>query len=181
MKWKVRKSSNTKHSNPVDITARHQHHENLKSYRNLCRWKMYEYEIIEIIKLAPENILQLILKFLNLCLKEHIAPNDWHISLLSPIHKDCPKQNPDNYRGSCLMNNLLKVLCSILNNRLVEHAKQLSLINPEQIGFQENARTSDQILTDKKRKKRFACFIDFKKAFDSIRHNPCSRNCKIVI
>ena len=27
---------------------------------------------IEIIKLAPEKILQLIFKFLNLCLKEHI-------------------------------------------------------------------------------------------------------------
>ena len=109
-----------------------------------------------------------------------IAPNDWCISLLSPIHKDGTKENPDNYRGICLMNSLLniyytilyytKVLCSILNNRLVEHAKQLSLINPEQIGFQENARTSDHILTlktlvnkyvtDKKRKKLFACFIE---------------------
>ena len=76
------------------------------------------------------------------------------------------------------MNSLLKVLCSILNNRLVEHAKQLSLINPEQIGFPENAKTSDHILTlktlvnkyvtDRKRKKLFACFIDFKKEFDSI-------------
>ena len=41
------------------------------------------------------------------------------------------------------------MLCFILNKRLVEHAKQLSLINPEQIDFQENARTSDDTLTIK--------------------------------
>ena len=63
---------------------------------------------------------------------QNIAPNDWCISLLSPIPKDGPKQNPDNYRGICLQNSLLEVLWSILSYRLVEHAKQLSLINPEQ-------------------------------------------------
>ena len=53
------------------------------------------------------------------------------------------------------------------------------LINREQIGFQKK-RTSDYILslktpvnkyiTDKKGKKLYACFIDFKKAFDSAWH-----------
>ena len=55
-----------------------------------------------------------------------------------------------------------------------------NLINKEQIGFQKNARTSDHLLTlkatvskyvsDKKGKKLYTCFIDFKKAFDSIWH-----------
>ena len=56
----------------------------------------------------------------------------------------------------------------------------LVYISEEQVGFREKSRTTDHIttlktlvnkhLTSKKGKKVFACFIDLKKAYDSIHH-----------
>ena len=75
------------------------------------------------------------------------------------------------------MNTLLKVLCTLLNDKLNKycHEKQLISITHEQIGFQKNNRTTDHILTlkavvnkyvvDQKGKKLYACFVDFQKAF----------------
>ena len=45
------------------------------------------------------------------------------------------------------MNSLLKLLCTILNDRLTEFSQQNNLISKEQIGFQKNSRTSDHIFT----------------------------------
>ena len=52
-----------------------------------------------------------------------------------------------NYTGICIMNTLLKVLCSLLNSRLTLYCSKYNLINYEQIGFQKGNRTSDHILT----------------------------------
>ena len=101
----------------------------------------------EFLKLAPNDILKLILDFLNLNLKNGITCSKWCIDLISVIHKDGPKDDPNNYRGICIMNTLLKVLCSILNNRLTLYCSKNQLINSEQIGFQKNSRTADHILT----------------------------------
>ena len=83
------------------------------------------------------------------------------------------------------MNTLLKVLCTILNNRLITYSSNNHLINKEQIGFQKHSRTSDHILTlkalvnkyvsDKNGKKLYTCFVDFQKAFDSIWHDALFR------
>ena len=59
-------------------------------------------------------------------------------------------------------------------------ADELKLINKKQIGFKRNSRTSDHLLTLKTiikkyvtigGKKMYACFVDLKKAFDSVWHN----------
>ena len=118
---------------PINITSMIQHPHNLNKTFKMKELKLaikkmkskkspgYDGIPIEIIKLAPERILQFILKLLNLRLKDHIAPYDWCISLISPFHKDGQEQNPDNYRGICLMNNLLKVHMHYLE-RYLEHA-----------------------------------------------------------
>ena len=62
------------------------------------------------------------------------------------------------------------------NNRLNEYCEQTSLINIGQIGLKKS-RTSDHLLTLKSiinkyvhvnKKKVYAYFVDFKRAFDSI-------------
>ena len=67
----------------------------------------------------------------------------------------------------------------LINNRLQAHCNALNIINKNQIGFKSNNRTSDHLLTLKAivskyvtigKNKLFACFIDFKKAFDSVWH-----------
>ena len=78
------------------------------------------------------------------------------------------------------MNTLLKVLCTLLNNRVTIYCSNHKLINQEQIGFQKDNRTSDYILTlktvvnkyvvDQKGKKLYTCFVDFQEDFDSVWH-----------
>ena len=77
-----------------------------------------------------------------------------------------------------MMNALLKVLCLTLNERLKIYLYKMNTINKAQIGFEAKCRTLDHILTlktlinkhvnDKSKKKVFACFVDFRKAYDTI-------------
>ena len=137
------------------------------------------------LKHATDELLGILLKFLNLNIKHGMVSSNWCQDFITLIHKEGPKHNPGNYRGLCIMNSLLKLLCSMLNERLTLYCNTRNLINKEQIGFQKNSRTSDHILTlkaivnkyvtDKEGKKLYTCFIDFKKAFDSVWHDGLFR------
>ena len=73
----------------------------------------------------------------------------WCLDIITPIHKGGIKSNPDNYHGILLMNSLLKVLCIIMNNRLVEYVEITNLINHGQIGFKKSSTTTDHIYSKK--------------------------------
>ena len=77
------------------------------------------------------------------------------------------------------MNVLGKIFNSLLRNKLEEWANEHKILTPSQFGFRPGFRTTDaafvlhsaiqkQLL---KKKKLFACFVDFKKAFDTIPHH----------
>ena len=97
-------------------------------YDNICN---------EFLKLSTERILKIILAFLNLALTKGLITSNWCLDIISPIHKEGLKSNPDNYRGICVINSLLKVLCTMMNNRLNEYCEQTNLINNGQIGFKK--------------------------------------------
>ena len=133
----------------------------------------------EMIKNIPEVVLDIVLKFINLCLRQSLIPRSWCLELITPIFKDGNLDEPNNYRGICISSVLLKIVCSLLQNRIQGHCNKFNLINENQIGFKGNHRTADHILTLKAivkkyvtigKKKLFACFVDLKKAFDSIWH-----------
>ena len=71
----------------------------------------------EFLKHTPEDLLEVILKLLNLNIKNGIASTYWCLDLILPIHKEGPKENPSNYRGICIMNSLLKVFWSLMNDK----------------------------------------------------------------
>ena len=69
---------------------------------------------------------------------------------------------------------------NILNQRLLEHVTSLNILHKSQIGFLPKNRTSDHLLTLRTRidkyvhchgEKVYACFVDFRKAFDSVWHD----------
>ena len=74
-----------------------------------------------------------------------------------------------------------KLLSAVLNNRLKNYVHDQNILHPAQIGFLPNHRTTDhisflRILIDKyvthtTKGKLYTCFVDFKKAFDSIWHD----------
>ena len=101
----------------------------------------------EMIKNAPCVILDLIHKFINLCLQKSLVPRSWSMGLISPIHKNGSISDPNNYRGICISSALLKIICILLNHRIQEHCLQNDLLNQNQIGFKSNHRTADHLLT----------------------------------
>ena len=95
------------------------------------------------------------------------------------IHKSGDKFDPNNYRGICVNSNLGKILCIIINSRLVHFLNENNVLSKCQIGFLPNYRTTDHVFTlhtlidnqtNQNKGKVFSCFVDFKKAFDSIWH-----------
>ena len=75
------------------------------------------------------------------------------------------------------MSCLGKLFLSILNNRLIAYALEHKLLSPAQLGFVAGNRCSDAHIViynlirkkcHRENSKIFSCFVDFKKAFDSV-------------
>ena len=133
----------------------------------------------EMIKCSSSIILDTVLSFFNLCLRVGIFSSSLCKGIINPIHKEGPRSDPESYRGICLMNCLTKLLCSMMNERVYTFLQNNQTINKAQIGFLKGNRTTDHILTLKAiinkyvhdgKGKLYACFVDFRKAFDSLSH-----------
>ena len=120
-------------------------------------------------------------KLFNLILKVVKVPVTWCKGLITPVHKKGDPSNPDNFRSICVLSCLCKFLTNLLNHRLASISKKEKLIHVRQIGFQEGYRATDHIFSlktlvdkyaiGKPRGKLYACFLDFKKAYDSVWHD----------
>ena len=119
--------------------------------------------------------LQCMLKIFNHCMDNGLYP--WHTSIITPIFKAGDPYNPDNYRAIAVGSCLGKLFSSILLGRLTSFKQQYCNEPIEQLGFKKGAQTNDHILTlktlidkyTKKQKTRlFTCFVDLKKAFDTV-------------
>lgn len=101
-------------------------------------------------------------------------PKDWTSSIFLPLFKKGSREKCDNYRLIALMSHASKILISILNERLKPFLQWQ--IPPEQAGFVKGRGTREQILNlkliiEKARevnKPLYICFIDYRKAFDSL-------------
>ena len=133
----------------------------------------------EMIKFTDHKFQLAILKLFNIVLSSGTFPNTWNQGLITPLHKSGDKYDPNNYRGICVNSNLGKVLCMIINHRILTFLTERNTLSKSQIGFLPNHRTTDHIYTlntlidnqiNKNKSKLFSCFVDFKKAFDSIWH-----------
>ena len=100
--------------------------------------------------------------------------------MIVPIYKSGNKDNPDNYRGISLLSVLGKVFAYILNRRLTLWADANNKIAEEQGGFRSGYSTMDNIFVLyavvqkyllRKSGKVYVCFVDFRKAFDTINRN----------
>ena len=162
-----------------DITEK----ELLNACKNLKNNKASAYDMIknEMIKSALPSISNAVVKIFNVLLKSGQIPDSWMEGIIIPIHKQGNDTDPNNYRGITLSSCLGKLFCHILNERISRFLEDKSFISREQAGFRKNHRTSDQTfilktIIDKyihkssKGNKLYACFIDFRKAFDTVCH-----------
>ena len=116
-----------------------------------------------------------VLKTFNHSLQSGLYP--WHTSVITPIYKSGNPFSPDNYRAIAVGSCLGKLFSSILLDRMIEFKNAYCPDPKEQLGFSKGAQTNDHILTLKtlvdkytknKKVKLYACFVDLKKAFDTV-------------
>jgi len=106
--------------------------------------------------------------------KEELS-EEWKESIIVPIHKKGDKTDCNNHRGISLSPTTYKILSNILLSRLTPYAREI--IGDHQCGLRRNRLTIDHIfcirqILKKKLKYNEAVhqlFIDFKKAYDSVR------------
>ena len=132
----------------------------------------------EMIRYSQSALLPVLTKIFNNILGTGNYPDTWRTAYIIPIFKKGDVMDTNNYRGITIISNIAKLFNMVIQNRLSKFFMENNLINEKQIAFNKGSRTSDHLfviktLVDKyldKSKKLYTCFVDFRKAFDSINH-----------
>ena len=124
-------------------------------------------------------------RIFNLILESGHMPDDWCSSVIRPIYKNKgDPSDPKNYRGISLLSCFGKLFTSCLNRRLTIFIENNNIVEAELAGFKSDFSTIDHLFVLKsladlylgKRKRLYCCFVDYKKAFDTInRSTLCSK------
>ena len=130
----------------------------------------------EMIKAALPIVCEHLKNVFNAMLCKKYYPKEWKIGIIVNLFKSGDILNTDNYRGLTINSCLAKIFNTIMNNRLMSYLDKHSIISDMQIGFKKKARTSDHIFVintlfrklSKMKKKIYLCFVDFRKAYDSV-------------
>ena len=129
--------------------------------------------IIALMEVKPE----LIVVMFNQIFQGQTKVENWSIAMISPIFKSGIEMDPGNYRGISVLSCLGKLFSSVLNQRLLKYVLDNNILNKAQLGFVSGNRTSDahiilynllQLQCHSRGRNVYSCFIDFRKAFDSI-------------
>ena len=131
--------------------------------------------LVELIKVGGRTICLEIHKLFTSIWKKEKLPEEWKKSITVPIDKKGDKTDSNNYGGISLLPATYKILSNILLSRLIPYAKEI--IGDHSCGFRRNKLTIDrtfcirQILEKKweYNEEVHQLFIDFKKAYDSVR------------
>ena len=161
---------------PADLNEKISMSEVVSTIKSLKSGKASSMDMIsnEILKSLDVSHLEFIIKLFDKCLDCGIYP--WNENIITPLHKNGKKSNPDNYRAIAVSSAIGKLFSTILLDRLTKFRKDNCPDPPNQLGFTKGAQTYDHILTmqtiSSKYKKLhrpvYAVFVDFKKAFDSV-------------
>lgn len=119
----------------------------------------------------------LLRKIFNDILHTGIIPSQWAESHIILLYKKGPKDDIGNYRPISLISNVYKVFAKIILDRISGTLDENQPV--EQAGFRKDFSTIDHIHTIKQliekyneyKKTIYIAFIDYAKAFDSLRHD----------
>ena len=133
----------------------------------------------DIIKTSKSILTPTLALLFNKIVELKYFPIIWSTGMIVPIHKSGELDDPDNFRGITLNSCVSKLFTYILNVRLTFLCEDKGLIDYNQIGFRKGFRTADHVFTLKTlvdktfvtKKKLYTCFVDFKKAYDTVWRN----------
>lgn len=121
--------------------------------------------------------------FNKIFLGEMGLPSTWHEVVVVPVYKGKGREDdPDNYRGISLLTTYYKIYASLLEQRLTTFCDALEVRASTQVGFRKHHGTTTALFTVRhalhatcsplsqggQARPLLVCFIDFKKAFDSV-------------
>ena len=127
------------------------------------------------IKASIDTLMTVYEKLFNSILNQGTMPQTWCGGLITPIYKSGGRSDPETTGVS--VSPAAWENCFV---RLLEYIVVLNILHKSQIGFLPNNRTADHVFTlrtliDKyvhnHNEKIYACFVDFKKAFESVWHD----------
>lgn len=134
----------------------------------------------EMVKDGGEVLHSCFLVIFNLMLVSHF-PKQLSFGLITAVYKSGDKSDVSNYRGITVGSVIAKLFAMILDHRMAVWAEDEGIKAKGQAGFRKDFRTTDNIfvlksLIDKQKQTRqgkasgklYCCFVDFKKAFDTV-------------
>ena len=117
----------------------------------------------------------------NLSISSGLVPLDWKISSIVPIPKSSPpSSSPSNYLPISLLSLVNKLLEKHIHSILLDFSLSNNLISPLQFGFVPHRSTTNALLYSthsihsllESNSSVCGVFLDLKKAFDSVPHQP---------
>jgi sorting nexin-29 len=131
--------------------------------------------LAELIKAGGETLHSEIHRLICCIWNKEELPQQWKESIIVPINKKGDKTDCNNYRGISDLSTAYKILSNILLAMLTPYVNEI--IGDHQCGFRHNRSTMDQIFYIRQTLEKkweyngtvHQLFIDFKKAYDSVR------------
>ena len=131
--------------------------------------------------LYSEHCIAFLRTLFSKCFETGKVPSSWGKGIINPIQKpSCDdSRDPSNYRGITITSSVYKLYCNILNERLSQWVENNNKLTDSQNGFRKTRSTIDQLSTltniietrKLQKKQTFVCFVDFRKAYDTINRN----------
>jgi hypothetical protein len=129
----------------------------------------------EYLKWGSKTLAPHIMKIFNNIIQQGF-PTDWTTSLAIPLFKSGDVNNPSNYRTIMINPLFAKLFGSMLENRISRWAEEGDKRAKGKAGFRPKHSTIDHSITLRhiiekvweKKEEAFCCFVDFKKAFDTV-------------
>jgi hypothetical protein len=140
----------------------------------------------EMLNAGQKTLIGCLNKLFNLIFTHSTYPKQWCEGYIIPMHKSGDIHNPENYRGIAINSCVGKLFNIVLNTRLADHFTKRDILTDCQAGFRSKSRTTDHMFilkclvdkyTNSKGNKLYACFVDFKRAFDTVIHPGMASKC----
>ncbi|KAI5752582.1 hypothetical protein M8J77_018365 [Diaphorina citri] len=130
----------------------------------------------DVLKLIDEKQIRIITDLFNLIYETGILPTEWLSSTFVTIPKKAHAKRCDEYRTISLMSHTLKIFLKVIHRRIYQKLEEN--ISDTQFGFRNGFGTREALFAYKVMMQRcmdvnqnvYACFIDYNKAFDKVRH-----------
>lgn len=133
-------------------------------------------EVIKLVGDQEEKGLDLLTSLFNAIYKSGTIPSDWLKSTFIAIPKKTHASCCDDYRMISLMSHVLKIFLRIIHTRIYRKCEYQ--LDETQFGFRNGYGTREALFSLNVLTKRcrdmnvnvFACFINYKNAFDCVKH-----------